>query len=139
MEVPQGGQIGSKRNLHLLKLQCCVDLMSVSLPVSPISNKAWKKHPCFLTLFDLLFFCVSKEHPTDTTGLNDELSSKDEAQGLIKWMKGTPVPLMIDLSTELRDVMDKLVIDEDLLVPCTESMIGCFMRLLCSVRRSTIN
>ena len=41
------------------KLQCCVDLMSLSLPVSPISNKVWEKHPCFLRLFDLPFFCVS--------------------------------------------------------------------------------
>ena len=43
------------------KLQCCVDLMSLSLPVSPISNKVlvWEKHPCFLRLFDLLFLlCI---------------------------------------------------------------------------------
>lgn len=68
-------------------LRCCIDALAITKPVNP----------------------------SDIGSLTKELlMERDLTQSWLRWMKGSPSPMIVDMSQEIRDVAKTLIYEKDL-------------------------
>ena len=100
------------------QLKCAIDALTLSLPL--VDNLVDNDDDDDNNM-------LSSSTAT-TTAITNQLESRDTVMGWMRWLKSSPSPFIIEMSTELRQAANQYIFDNDLVVSNqTQKLLICMI------------
>ena len=99
------------------QLKCAIDALALSLPLvdNLVDNDDDDNN-------------MLSSSTATTTAITNQLESRDTVMGWMRWLKSSPSPFIIEMSTELRQAANQYIFDNDLVVSNqTQKLVICMI------------